>query len=56
VQRHLNIRTLRLVGDLKANVSSAAVGTGYGMPRVSPNVDAVIGGENPETGGPCSIQ
>jgi putative NIF3 family GTP cyclohydrolase 1 type 2 len=52
VQRHLNIRTLRVVGDPRANVSSAAVGMGYGMPRVSPDVDVVIGGENPEAGGP----
>lgn len=52
VARHLNARALRVVGDPRAKVSSAAVGMGYGMPRVSPDVDVVIGGENPETGSP----
>jgi putative NIF3 family GTP cyclohydrolase 1 type 2 len=51
VQRHMNARALRVVGDPAAKVSSAAVGMGYGMPRVSPDVDVVVGGENPETGG-----
>ena len=51
IQRRMNIRALRVVGDRNARVSSAAVGMGYGMPRVSPDVDVVIGGENPETGG-----
>ena len=47
----MKIRSLRVVGDPKAKVSSAAVGMGYGMPRVSPDVDVVVGGENPQSGG-----
>jgi putative NIF3 family GTP cyclohydrolase 1 type 2 len=51
VQRRMNIRALRVVGDPHAKVSSAAVGMGYSIPRVSPDVDVVIGGEQPEAGG-----
>jgi putative NIF3 family GTP cyclohydrolase 1 type 2 len=51
IQHRMNVRTLRVVGDPQAKVSSAAVGMGYNIPRVSPDVDVVIGGENPEAGG-----
>jgi putative NIF3 family GTP cyclohydrolase 1 type 2 len=51
VQRRMGIRALRVVGDPNAKVSSAAAGMGYNIPRVLPNVDVVIGGENPEAGG-----
>jgi putative NIF3 family GTP cyclohydrolase 1 type 2 len=51
IQRRMNIRALRVVGDPQAKVSSAAVGMGYSIPRVLPDVDVVIGGEQPETGG-----
>jgi hypothetical protein len=51
IQRRMGIRTLRVVGDPNAKVSSATVGMGYNIPRVSPDVDVVIGGENPEAGG-----
>ena len=51
VQRRMNIRALRVVGDPQAKVRSAAVGMGYSIPPVSPDVDVVIGGEQPETGG-----
>lgn len=50
VQHRLNARALRVVGDPKTKVSSAAAGMGYSMPRISA-VDVVLGGENPETGG-----
>jgi putative NIF3 family GTP cyclohydrolase 1 type 2 len=52
VKKHLNSRALRVVGDPNAKVSSAAVGMGYSMPRLSPDVDVVIGGENTESGNP----
>jgi len=51
IQRRMNIRALRVVGDPQAKVSSAAVGMGYSIPRVLPDLDVVIGGEQPETGG-----
>jgi len=51
IQRRMNIRALRVVGDPQVKVSSAAVGMGYSIPRVLPDVDVVIGGEQPETGG-----
>jgi putative NIF3 family GTP cyclohydrolase 1 type 2 len=51
VKRHLNIRTLRVVGDPNAKVSTIALGVGYNIPRFSPDVDVVMGGENPEAGG-----
>jgi putative NIF3 family GTP cyclohydrolase 1 type 2 len=52
VKKQLGARALRVVGDPNAKVSTVAVGMGYGMPRVSPDIDVVMGGENPETGGP----
>ncbi|MEI9973453.1 MAG: Nif3-like dinuclear metal center hexameric protein [Ignavibacteriota bacterium] len=51
VQRRMKIRSLRVVGDPNAKVSSAAVGMGYNIPRISPDVDVVLGGENPEASG-----
>ncbi|HEX3744151.1 MAG TPA: Nif3-like dinuclear metal center hexameric protein [Bryobacteraceae bacterium] len=51
IARRMNIRAMRVVGDPKAKVSSAAAGMGYNIPRVTPSVDVVIGGENPEAGG-----
>jgi putative NIF3 family GTP cyclohydrolase 1 type 2 len=51
VKRHLNARTLRVVGNPQAKVSTVAVGMGYGMPRLTPGIDVAIGGENPEAGG-----
>lgn len=51
IQRRMSVRALRVVGDPNAKVSSAAAGMGYSIPRVTPDVDVVIGGENPETGG-----
>jgi len=51
VQRHLGARTMRVAGDPKARVSTIAMGVGYNIPRISPDIDVVIGGENPETGG-----
>jgi putative NIF3 family GTP cyclohydrolase 1 type 2 len=51
IQRRTKARALRVVGDPKAKVSTATVGMGYGMGRFTPEVDVVIGGENPETGG-----
>jgi putative NIF3 family GTP cyclohydrolase 1 type 2 len=51
IKRRTNSRALRVVGDPKAKVSSAAAGMGYGMGRFAANVDVVIGGEQPEAGG-----
>jgi putative NIF3 family GTP cyclohydrolase 1 type 2 len=51
VKRHLNVSTLRVVGDPDATVSTIALGVGYNIPRVSPDVDVVMGGESPEAGG-----
>jgi putative NIF3 family GTP cyclohydrolase 1 type 2 len=51
VAKHLNGRAMRVVGDPKAKVSTASVSMGYGMPRISPDIDVAIGGETPETGG-----
>lgn len=51
IQRRTKSRALRVVGDPEAKVGSASVAMGYGMGRFSPDVDVVIGGENPETDG-----
>ena len=51
IQRCTKSSALRVVGDPKAKVSSATVAMGYGMGRFAPDVDVVIGGEQPETNG-----
>jgi putative NIF3 family GTP cyclohydrolase 1 type 2 len=48
VKKHLNDRTLRIVGNPEASVSTIALGVGYNIPRISPAVDVVMGGENTE--------
>jgi putative NIF3 family GTP cyclohydrolase 1 type 2 len=52
VKRHLGTRAFRVVGDPKAKVSTVALGMGYGMPRIAPDVDVVMGGEISEVGNP----
>jgi putative NIF3 family GTP cyclohydrolase 1 type 2 len=52
VKKQMGARALRVVGDPNAKVSTVAVGMGYGMPRVTPDIDVVMGGESPETDGP----
>jgi putative NIF3 family GTP cyclohydrolase 1 type 2 len=51
IQRRTKSGAFRVVGDPKAQVSSASVAMGYGMGRFTPEVDVAIGGENPEAGG-----
>jgi putative NIF3 family GTP cyclohydrolase 1 type 2 len=48
VKKHLNDRALRAVGNPEAKVSTIALGVGYNIPRISPAVDVVMGGENTE--------
>jgi putative NIF3 family GTP cyclohydrolase 1 type 2 len=52
VKKRLNSNALRVVGDPNAMVSRVIVGVGSGMPRMSPDVDVVIGGEGIESDGP----
>jgi putative NIF3 family GTP cyclohydrolase 1 type 2 len=52
VAHRLNAKALRVVGDPNAKVSTASLSMGYGMPRVSADIDVVVGGETPETDGP----
>ena len=52
IQRVMKTRALRVVGDPTMKVSTVAVGMGYGMPRLTPDIDVAIGGENPEAGNP----
>jgi putative NIF3 family GTP cyclohydrolase 1 type 2 len=51
IQRRLKARTLRVVGNPKAKVTTIAVGLGYNIPRPTFDVDVTIGGENPEADG-----
>jgi putative NIF3 family GTP cyclohydrolase 1 type 2 len=51
IERRMKPRTMRVVGDPKAHVSTVAVGMGYNMPRPTLDVDVTIGGENPEADG-----
>jgi putative NIF3 family GTP cyclohydrolase 1 type 2 len=49
--RRLNDRGLRVVGDPAMKVSRIALGPGYGVPAITANIDVVVGGEAPESGG-----
>jgi putative NIF3 family GTP cyclohydrolase 1 type 2 len=49
--KRIGSKNLRVVGDPNATVSKIIVGVGSGMPRISPDVDVVIGGEGIESDG-----
>ncbi|HUA58627.1 MAG TPA: Nif3-like dinuclear metal center hexameric protein [Verrucomicrobiae bacterium] len=51
VKRSSGARAIRCVGDPKARVSKVLVGPGYATPRMTPEVDVVIGGEQQEADG-----
>jgi putative NIF3 family GTP cyclohydrolase 1 type 2 len=51
VKRSSGARALRCVGDPKAKVSKILIGPGYATPRMTPQVDVVIGGEQQEADG-----
>jgi len=51
VKRSSGARAIRCVGDPKAKVSRILVGPGYATPRMLPDVDVVIGGEQQEADG-----
>lgn len=51
VKKVSGIRAIRCVGDPKAKVSKVLVGPGYATPRMTPDVDVVIGGEQQEADG-----
>jgi putative NIF3 family GTP cyclohydrolase 1 type 2 len=51
VKRVSGFRAIRCVGDPKAKVSKILVGPGYATPRMTPDVDVVIGGEQQEADG-----
>jgi putative NIF3 family GTP cyclohydrolase 1 type 2 len=51
VKRSSGARALRCVGDPKAKVSRILLGPGYATPRMVPDVDVVIGGEQQEADG-----
>lgn len=51
VKRSSGARALRCVGDPNAKVSKILVGPGYATPRMTPDVDVVIRGEQQEADG-----
>jgi putative NIF3 family GTP cyclohydrolase 1 type 2 len=51
VKRSSGARALRCVGDPNARVRKILVGPGYATPRMTPEVDVVIGGEQQEADG-----
>jgi putative NIF3 family GTP cyclohydrolase 1 type 2 len=51
VKRLSGARALRCVGDPNAKVSKILVGPGYATPRMTPEADVVIGGEQQEADG-----
>lgn len=51
VARRLNDHGIRIVGDPEMKVSRIALGPGYGIPALTPEIDVAIGGETAESGG-----
>jgi putative NIF3 family GTP cyclohydrolase 1 type 2 len=51
VKRLSGARALRCVGDPKAKVRKILIGPGYATPRMTPEVEVVIGGEQQEADG-----
>lgn len=51
VKRSSGARAIRCVGDPKARVGKILIGPGYATPRITPDVDVVIGGEQQEADG-----
>lgn len=51
VKRSSGARAIRCVGDPKSKVSKILIGPGYATPRMLPEVDVVIGGEQQEADG-----
>ena len=51
IKQTSGIRVIRCVGDPKAKVSTVLFGPGYATPRVSPEADVIIGGEQQEADG-----
>ena len=52
IRKRMNIRSMRVIGNPQATVSTVVLGMGYNIPRITTAVDVVIGGENAEGGGP----
>jgi putative NIF3 family GTP cyclohydrolase 1 type 2 len=52
VKRRMQTRALRVVGDPKTKVRRIRVGVGSGVPRLSQDVDVIIGGETEEVDTP----
>jgi putative NIF3 family GTP cyclohydrolase 1 type 2 len=51
VKRLTGSRAFRCVGDPKARISKILLGPGYATPRMTPEADVVIGGEQQEADG-----
>ena len=51
MKRSSGARAIRCVGDPKAKVSKVLIGPGYATPRMTPEADVVIGGEQQEADG-----
>ena len=48
LQKRLDIRAIRVVGDPNARVTRVALGLGYGNPQLNSEIDAVVTGEYQE--------
>ncbi|HSW48753.1 MAG TPA: Nif3-like dinuclear metal center hexameric protein [Bryobacteraceae bacterium] len=55
IKKNTGVRAMRVVGDPNLKVSRIAVGPGYAYPRMTADVDVVIGGEAPESDGMFDI-
>ncbi len=55
VKKNSGARAIRVAGDPNMKVTKIAAGPGYAYPRMSADVDVVIGGEAPESDGGFDI-
>ncbi len=51
IKKRTGSKAFRVVGNPAAKISRISLGPGYASPRLTPDVDVVIGGESPETDG-----
>jgi putative NIF3 family GTP cyclohydrolase 1 type 2 len=51
IKKRTGSRAFRVVGDPNAKISRILLGPGYASPRMTADVDVVIGGEAPESDG-----
>ncbi len=55
IGKRTGLKAIRVVGDPNMKLTKVTVGPGYGFPRMTPDVDVVIGGEVQESDGGMDV-